>query len=87
MRKKDKDMLNNGEELFMFEREFFPLAKKWLEMDEIGKDGMTMVMEFDALERKYMGINKLYDEYVHSRIMWFGQMVVIKRKLKRNNEL
>lgn len=78
-------MLNSGEELFMFEKEFFPLAKKYLEMDEIGEQGATMIDEFDVLERKYAGISRFCDIYVHSRIMWFGEMVVQKRRLKKEN--
>lgn len=81
------DMLNSGEELFLFEKEFFVLSKKYLEMDEIGELGEQMILEFDALEKKYSGMRRFNDEYVHSRILWFGQMVATKRMLKKRNEL
>lgn len=75
-------MLNKGEELFEFESEFFKVTKKWFEMDKVGSQGLDMTIELDNLLKRYSGINKLYDEYVKTRIEWFITMIVRKERFE-----
>lgn len=79
-------MLNKGEEMFIFEGEFFKLAKKYFEMDKVGDKSGEMLREFDELHRRYLGINKLYDEYVKSRLEWFLVMVTKKERYEEERE-
>lgn len=73
-------MLGAGEELFMFEKEFFMLTKKYFEMEKVGERALEMTTEIDELNKKYVNSmkNKLYIEYVNTRIDWF--LVMITRK-------
>lgn len=73
-------MLNAGEELFLFEGEFFKLFRKYFEMDKYSRNTETMLGDIDVIHRKYKGINKLYDEYILTRFEWFLKMMTIKER-------